>query len=303
MVHCEEFWEKCEREGVEWCSFESGEQIRSAKNYILLRQILRDDYHITKFTRLPPEEVMKLAFQGKYESAFNCIVARVAEYLKNNVRLSKNDIGDIARNCLPQKFSGPAPTGKFNLILADPPWQYRTGTTTPNRKIEQQYTTMSLDEIKGELRRLREEEEKLEISDDSILFLWATSPLLPEALEVLNAWGFEYKGNFVWDKERIGLGHWMRVQHEHMLVGTKGKMSTPDDAVLPSSIIREVRTRHSKKPEAAYKIIEDMYPTASRLELFGRVERDGWTVWGNEIDKINERKEMWASLDNGSESN
>ena len=90
---------------------------------------------------------------------------------------------------------------------------------------------------------------------DSVLFLWTTAPLLPDGLEVMKAWGFEYKSNVVWDKELIGMGHYARIQHEHLLIGVRGKPGRVADHSIPS-VIRSRRGRHSAKPAAAYEIIE-----------------------------------------------
>jgi N6-adenosine-specific RNA methylase IME4 len=119
---------------------------------------------------------------------------------------------------------------------------------------------------------------------DCILFLWTTAPLLRESLEVVAAWGFQYKSCAVWDKERIGMGHYFRIQHELLLIATRGSPGTPPDTLLQSSVHREKRGRHSKKPEYFRKTIESYYPSAKRIELFAREESPGWAVWGNEAD-------------------
>lgn len=116
---------------------------------------------------------------------------------------------------------------------------------------------------------------------DAVLFLWATAPLLPGGLSVVDAWGFAYKTCMVWDKERMGLGHWVRVQHELLLIATRGKPSLP--AVKDTrSVIREPRGKHSSKPNQARHDIEKMFPQAKRLELFARGRFDDWDAWGNE---------------------
>lgn len=165
------------------------------------------------------------------------------------------------------------PTSIFDVILADPPWQYDFAETS-SRAIENQYPSMPLQQIKA----LR-----LPIAENAVLFLWATTPKLREALEVMEAWGFVYRTSAVWDKEKIGMGYWFRGQHELLLVGVKGEFSPPDIEARYSSVIREARTSHSKKPECIYTIIETMFPTGKYLELFARNERDRWQGWGNEI--------------------
>jgi N6-adenosine-specific RNA methylase IME4 len=168
------------------------------------------------------------------------------------------------------------PEGKYNVILADPPWRYNF-SNSDNRKIENHYPTMIIEEIK-----------KLEIpsADNTVLFLWATAPKLIEGIEVLQAWGFEYKTCAIWDKEIIGMGYWFRGQHELLLVGTKGEYSPPEAKNRFSSVIKEKRDKHSKKPEIVYEIIEKMFPNGKYLELFARNKfNDKWSVWGNQYNE------------------
>jgi len=126
---------------------------------------------------------------------------------------------------------------------------------------------------------------KLQISDlsdeTSILFLWATNPLLLDALRVMKAWGFEYKTNIAWIKDRgRGYSWYVKSKHELLLVGTKKE--TPHPATKPDSCFEADRGDvHSRKPEIAYEIIESMYP-GKKIELFARINRDGWDSWGNE---------------------
>jgi N6-adenosine-specific RNA methylase IME4 len=165
--------------------------------------------------------------------------------------------------------------GPFSVLYADPPWRYQH-TESESRAIENQYPTMSLDEICN-----------LPIhevcADDAILFLWATSPKLEEAMKVLEAWGFIYRTCAVWDKEKIGMGYYFRQQHELLLVAAKGHPPTPDPSDRVSSVIRTPRLKHSQKPEVVYEIIEAMYPHLPKLELFARSLRNQWSAWGNEI--------------------
>jgi N6-adenosine-specific RNA methylase IME4 len=164
--------------------------------------------------------------------------------------------------------------GPFEIILADPPWRYQGVTTTPDRIIEQHYPTCTVAEICAHCP---------DVALNAVLFLWATAPLLPEALEVMDAWGFRYKTNAVWDKEKIGMGYWFRIQHEHLLVGIRGDVSVPPEEVRISSVFRERRTQHSRKPLAVYEWLELAFPFKSKLEMYCRTPRHGWACWGNEI--------------------
>jgi N6-adenosine-specific RNA methylase IME4 len=186
------------------------------------------------------------------------------------------DVGELQkyRRRLEATLEEDLPAGIYDVILADPPWDYEF-SPTDQRQIENQYPPMPLDEILA-----------LEVpaADNAVLFLWATAPKLEEALSVLHAWGFSYKTGAAWDKEKIGMGYWFRGQHELLLVGTKGHFSPPEEANRPSSVFREERRGHSVKPECVYRALEVMFPDARRLELFARgVARPGWTVWGNEV--------------------
>ena len=119
-------------------------------------------------------------------------------------------------------------------------------------------------------------------TDDAVLFLWATAPLLPEALDVMDSWGFEYRTGAVWDKKKIGMGYWFRGQHEHLLVGVRGDPPKPPPKAICSSIIASPRGGHSEKPEAVYRMIEAYYPELPKLEMFARGDRPGWSTWGNQ---------------------
>lgn len=166
--------------------------------------------------------------------------------------------------------------GKADVILCDPPWKYEF-SRSPAREIENQYPTMAEEEIAA-----------LPVAKaaakDAVLFLWATSPKLCVALRVMDAWGFEYKTCAIWDKEKIGMGYYFRQAHEILLVGTRGKPQVPEEKSRPPSVIRAKRGKHSEKPEAVYTLIERMYPSARRLEMFARARRQGWFAFGNEIE-------------------
>lgn len=167
------------------------------------------------------------------------------------------------------------PTDKYQIILADPPWRYEH-SVSGSREIENQYPTMSLNEICN-----------LPISDmvaeESLLFLWTTSPKLEESIQVVNAWDYNYRTCMVWVKDKIGMGYYARQQHELLLIAKKGNFPTPKAGTQHSSIIESPRLKHSQKPLEIYDIIESMYPGMKYLELFARQERFGWTSWGNQL--------------------
>lgn len=165
------------------------------------------------------------------------------------------------------------PDGGFQVIYADPPWRY-SFSKSDSRQIENQYPTMLTSEICAL---------QVPSAKDAVLYLWATAPKLLEALAVMKTWGFEYKTQAVWDKEKIGMGFWFRGQHELLLVGTKGKFSPPKQAKRTSSVYRYKRVKHSKKPDEIRDLIASWFPELPRLEMFCRSPAPGWVVWGNEV--------------------
>ncbi len=171
----------------------------------------------------------------------------------------------------------PLPDGVFDVIYADPPWKYDLPLRgSPNSH----YDIMSNEDIYN----LNVEGVSIQdkITEDSILFLWATNPKLTEALSVVKKWGFDYKTNLVWVKDKIGTGYYVRGQHELLLISTKGKIPPPIEKNRFSSVLTAPRKKHSAKPEEVYEIIEVMYPNRRYLELFARNQRENWTSWGLE---------------------
>lgn len=170
----------------------------------------------------------------------------------------------------------PLPAGQYDVLLADPPWRY-DNTMNGHGGAEDHYPTLSLEEIAAlPVREL--------VAADATLFLWVTAPFALDVRGVLDAWGFTYKTQIVWVKGggRLGIGHYVRGDHELLYVCTRGAhVPLQRDAVV-SSVLQAPRREHSRKPDVAYQIIERLYPQARRLELFARTARPGWTAWGNE---------------------
>ena len=145
-----------------------------------------------------------------------------------------------------------------------------------DRSADNHYPTMSLEEIKAL---------KVPAADDSVLFLWATLPMVPQAIEVMKAWGYEFKSGTVWAKDRAGTGYWFRNQAELLLVGTRGDVPAPAPGEQwPGLIVAPVRD-HSRKPDVFYELIEAYFPTLPKFELFARGKaRPGWDAWGLEAE-------------------
>jgi len=128
--------------------------------------------------------------------------------------------------------------------------------------------------------------QKVPAAEDAVLFLWALGCQLPQALEVIDAWGFRYVAQAVWTKDSIGLGSWVRYRHEPLLIAVRGDMRAPDPEHRFDSVIEAPRREHSRKPDEVYERIERAYPNCSKLELFARGKaRPGWTAWGNQAEQ------------------
>lgn len=175
----------------------------------------------------------------------------------------------------------PLPNKKYGIIYADPPWSYSDKNC--HGAAEPHYPCMKIDEICAlPVKDLT--------ADNCVLFLWATYPMLPEALKIIEAWGFTYKSiAFQWLKLNkknpgffYGLGRWTRGNTEPCLIATKGKPSRVSNSV--SQLIFAPSQQHSKKPdETRDKIIQLIGDDIPRIELFARDTAEGWDSWGNEI--------------------
>lgn len=184
-----------------------------------------------------------------------------------------------------QSFTGGK---KYQTIYADPPWRFqnRTGKVAPEHKRLSRYKTMSLEDIKAI--------PVCALSDDKAhLYLWVPNAILPDGLAVMDAWGFEYKGNLVWEKVRKdggpdgrGVGFYFRNVTEILLFGIKRK-SMPNRTLAPArsqvNLIRAQKREHSRKPDEFISLIEAC-SQGPRIELFSRELRSGWDCWGDQVD-------------------
>ena len=160
---------------------------------------------------------------------------------------------------------------RFGTIYVDPPWRYRN--TRTGGAAERHYPTMAVEDIAAlPVRELAAEQ--------AHLHLWTTNAFLFECQRLLKAWGFEYRGIFVWVKPQMGVGNYWRVSHEFMILGVRGGCTFLDSSRM--SWLQAKRTRHSAKPPEVRRLIEQVSP-GPRLELFAREPADGWTAWGNEV--------------------
>ena len=182
------------------------------------------------------------------------------------------------------KAAGKYPSGKFRVILADPPWAYgdeRTGLegyTSANDHYPTQSAEDLCDLSDSDGKHVREL-----AGDDAVLFMWVPAPLLGEAFPVVAAWGFRHVAHFVWDKVRHNFGNYLSVRHELLLLCTRGSCLPESSELLDSVVSIERDDKHSHKPEQFCEHIHQLYPTGPRIELFARNTRPGWTSWGNEV--------------------
>lgn len=192
------------------------------------------------------------------------------------------------------------PSQRFGTVLADPPWQFsnRTGKMAPEHRRLRRYPTMTLDEIRTiPVPQVAESQ--------CHLYLWVPNALLLEGLQVLSAWGFEYKTNIVWHKIRKdggpdgrGVGFYFRNTTELVLFGVRGRLRTLSAGRRQVNVIKSQKQEHSRKPDELYRIIEACSP-GPYLELFARGPRIGWAQWGDQAD---EYTVDWPTYANNSQS-
>lgn len=179
---------------------------------------------------------------------------------------------------------------KFATVLADPPWRFtnRTGKMAPEHRRLNRYGTMTLEDICAlPVSKV--------LAPTAHLYLWVPNALLPDGLQVMKAWGFEYKSNIVWHKIRKdggsdgrGVGFYFRNVTELILFGVRGKNArTLDPGRTQVNYLGTRKREHSRKPDEQYDLIEACSP-GPRLEMFSRGTRPGWTVWGNQADETYE---------------
>ena len=190
------------------------------------------------------------------------------------VELIQKQIEDIEEGLLPDLV------GLFDVVSVDPPWPYEgdskniTSFDSVGRRVANPYPEMSIEQIKAI---------ELPLMENAVVLLWTTHKFLPDAFEILKEWNLDYKATLVWNKEKIGMGAWFRMQCEFCLVGIKGKPYWENTTYR--DIIIEARREHSRKPDSFFEMIEKI-TMGNRLEYFSREKREGWQVFGNDINKF-----------------
>jgi len=190
------------------------------------------------------------------------------------IELIEQQIEDIEQGLLPEL------KGLFDVISVDPPWPYEgesknvTSFDAVGRRVANPYPEMNIADIK---------KIEMPLMDDAVVLLWTTHKFLPDAFEILKEWNLEYKATLVWNKEKLGMGAWFRMQCEFCLVAIKGKPYWNNTTFR--DILNEPRREHSRKPDAFFDMIEKI-TLGRRLEYFSREKRNGWEVFGNDINKF-----------------
>ena len=174
------------------------------------------------------------------------------------------------------------PDKKYNIIYADPAWNYETWSEGASRNVKGKYKTMSMKEIWD-----------LPVKDicekDCILFIWVTYPKLIDCMETIKKWGFTYKTcGFSWIKKNkksdslfLGMGYWTRANNEICLLATKGKPKKISSSVR--QVVLDPIREHSRKPDCVRNRIVELLGDLPRIELFARQKVEGWDSWGDEV--------------------
>ncbi len=228
------------------------------------------------------ESGLKAAVKDAVHSAMgDDEIKRAAKALKPADIAKKRDARDARERDLAEKTRSAAEqigTQLYGVVYADPPWRFEpySRETGMDRAADNHYPTEGTDAIC---------EMVPPSADSAVLFLWATAPMLPDGIRVMEAWGFTYKRHVVWVKDRIGTGYWARNKHELMLIGTRGSVPAPSPGTQFCSVVDAPLGRHSEKPVVFAEMIETMFPNLAKLEMFCRSPRPGWDVWGNQAEQ------------------
>ena len=197
---------------------------------------------------------------------------RATEKKEERIELITQQIEDIESGKLPEL------QGLYSVISIDPPWNYegeKSNSYDANgRRVANPYPEMPTEEIK---------KIELPLLPDAVVLLWTTHKFLPDAFDILKAWGLQYKATMVWNKEKIGMGAWLRMQCEFCLVGIRGNPFWEN--TLHRDIITEPRREHSRKPDKFFTIIEEI-TKGRKLEYFSREKRENWDVFGNDTERF-----------------
>lgn len=177
------------------------------------------------------------------------------------------------------------PSGQYGVVYCDPPWLFENFSEKGEGKNPSaHYPCMSMAELKA-----MRDQVLFASAPNCVCFMWATFPMLPEALQLMECWGFKYKSGAAWHKKTkhgktaFGTGYIFRSAAELLLVGTNGEPRARNKSTR--NIIESPVREHSRKPDETVTMIEKLFH-GPYLELFARTQREGWTTWGNQTDKF-----------------
>lgn len=177
----------------------------------------------------------------------------------------------------------------YDIIYTDPPWNQTKGNKRkcrPNQDKKLDYATLSLSQILDIHKFFCEK-----TSEKHNVFMWTIDKYLHQTEEMMKDLGYSLHARFIWDKENgVAPAFTVRFSHEYLLwFYKKGNILMPckERRGKYTTVLREPSTVHSKKPICAYEMIEDMFPNTNKLELFARIERNGWDAWGNQVGILN----------------
>ena len=220
-----------------------------------------------KVAALPPEEYRNLVNSSESVASVLKEVEAAKKKEEHAASIAKQR-EDIAAG----EVDGPI--GLFEVIVIDPPWNYGREYDPDTSRVANPYPEMDQKQLM---------EIEIPASDDAVMFLWTTHQFLWDAKDLLDHWGFTYKATMVWNKQKIGMGRWLRMQCEFCLIGIRGKPTWENTTWR--DIIEDPRREHSRKPESFYEMV-DAVTVGRKLEFFSRTKRKGWEVVGNDTEKF-----------------
>ena len=205
----------------------------------------------------------------------------VEEWLNKAKSLSRSDLIEEIKELNPPTPLQPI-KGKYNVFIIDPPWPYETQYDEDSRRVASPYEEKSIEELK----EWGIKEFKKSAHKDSAMWLWTTHKFIKDALQLLEDWGWNYKLTLVWDKQKMGMGTWLRCQTEFCLLGAKGDYHKYWNLETERDIISASRREHSRKPDEFYEMVKRLCPQGNKIDIFSREKREGFEQYGNETEKF-----------------
>ena len=166
------------------------------------------------------------------------------------------------------------PTGKYHVLVVDPPWQYEKRAEDTTHRGRCLYPTMSIAEICNI---------EIPAEDNAVLWLWTTNAFIHDAYHIVESWEFTPKTVLTWVKDRMGVGDWLRGQTEHCILAVRGKPVI--DLTNQTTVLNAPLREHSRKPDEFYDMVSSLCP-GRKIDMFSREPREGWDQWGGEVDKF-----------------